>query len=413
MMNTNAKGDRFERRVQSVLSALIEKSELQLILKNSDEMWIVPKDSITFNKKKYTYPFGDKVTIDVSVEPFNSQDISFLLLIECKNLGRPVDVGDINEFAHKVEVLGATKGVLISSNGFQVGALNMAKFSNIALARVDIENNIEWNLHRIGHRDLRTYEAFKQEMVHRVLYHTAILDGYKGYTSLVDYFCTILNLEPSLLQDGIPYLTIEDIKRKTIDFLDGRTFASVDNIYLNFYCIKNNLLVKDNVDCHGVLGRCDFLNNTIYIDPSLKDNPHRYRFVFAHEIGHCYLHRKLLMSIISTAEDVDLDRQNGCFDWEKRLERQANLFASYLLIPEIPMINKYFEAKRELGFRDADCLYLDDQAVNRSNCNAVFANLSLFFNVSMQVVKYRLIDANLVVCVNSDNNKLFNHESRI
>lgn len=101
------------------------------------------------------------------------------------------------------------------------------------------------------------------------------------------------------------------------------------------------------------------------------------------------------------------------FDWEKRLERQANLFASYLLIPEIPMINKYFEAKRELGFRDADCLYLDDQAVNRSNCNAVFANLSLFFNVSMQVVKYRLIDANLVVCVNSDNNKLFNHESRI
>ena len=136
-------------------------------------------------------------------------------------------------------------------------------------------------------------------------------------------------------------------------------------------------------------------------DPSLKSDKHRYRFVFAHEIGHSYLHRKLLMKIISSAEDVDLDRQRGGADWEKRLEIQANLFASYLLIPENPMINKYFEVKRELGYSDRQRLYLDNQPVNIEDCNSVFNELSRFFNVSKQMVKIRLLDDNLLVENNS------------
>lgn len=412
-MNTTLKGDSFEQRIRNVISSVIENSELHLLLKEEEEMWIVPKDSQTYNKKKYIYPFGDKVTIDVSVEPGETQDVCFLVLIECKNLGRPVDVGDINEFAHKVEVLGATKGILISSHGFQMGAVNMARYSNIALARVDDENNIEWYLHRVGHRDLRTFESFKKEVTRRVLYHTAILDGYEGYTSLVDYFCKVLHLESTFLQKSIPYLTDDEIKNKTVEFLGGKKFAFVDNLNLKFFCIKNKIQVKDNYDCHGVLGRCDFLNNIIYVDSSLNDDQHRYRFVFAHEIGHSYLHRKLLMNILSSAEDVDLDRQAGCLDWEKRLEIQANLFASFLLMPEIPMVNKYFELKRKLGYKDTECLYLDNQAININDCNFVFSNLSRFFNVSIQVVKYRLIDTRLVVCATNNTDILFRHESRV
>jgi Zn-dependent peptidase ImmA (M78 family) len=107
------------------------------------------------------------------------------------------------------------------------------------------------------------------------------------------------------------------------------------------------------------------------------------------------------MKIISSAEDVDLDRQRGGADWEKRLEIQANLFASYLLIPENPMINKYFEVKRELGYSDRQRLYLDNQPVNIEDCNIVFNELSRFFNVSKQMVKIRLLDDNLLVENNS------------
>lgn len=141
-MNTILKGDDFEQRVQNILSSLIEKSELQLVLNNKDEMWIVPKDSDTYNKKKYTYPYGKKVIVDVSVES-SEKTKKNLILIECKNLDKPVDVGDVGEFINKVRLLGAAKGILISSNGFQSGAIDMARYCNLALARVDNDNNIE------------------------------------------------------------------------------------------------------------------------------------------------------------------------------------------------------------------------------------------------------------------------------
>jgi Predicted Zn peptidase len=400
-MNTTLKGDSFEQRIRNVISSLIEKSDFRLVLKGMDEMWIVPKDSKTFNKKKYVYPYGRDVVIDVSIEPPLSSGNDFLVLVECKNLRNPVDVGDVGEFINKVRLLHATKGILISSNGFQTGAIEMAKYCNLALARVNNENNIEWYLHRIGYRDIRTYDTFRREVKHRILYNTAILDGFQGYTSLVDYFSNLLFLEPTVLENKVPYLTNADIKKEVANFLNGRPYVKISNLELRFYCIKNNINVFDDIDCHGVQGRCDFLNNRIYIDPSLKSDKHRYRFVFAHEIGHSYLHRKLLMKIISSAEDVDLDRQRGGADWEKRLEIQANLFASYLLIPENPMINKYFEVKRELGYSDRQRLYLDNQPVNIEDCNSVFNELSRFFNVSKQMVKIRLLDDNLLVENNS------------
>jgi hypothetical protein len=67
-MNTTLKGDSFEQRIRNVISSLIEKSDFRLVLKGMDEMWIVPKDSKTFNKKKYVYPYGRDVVIDVSIE---------------------------------------------------------------------------------------------------------------------------------------------------------------------------------------------------------------------------------------------------------------------------------------------------------------------------------------------------------
>ena len=85
-MNTTLKGDSFEQRIRNVISSLIENSEFRIVLKGVDGMWIVPKDSKTFNKKKYVYPYGRKVVIDVSVEhPLSSED-DFLVLVECKNL---------------------------------------------------------------------------------------------------------------------------------------------------------------------------------------------------------------------------------------------------------------------------------------------------------------------------------------
>ena len=129
----------------------------------------------------------------------------------------------------------------------------------------------------------------------------------------------------------------------------------------------------------------------------MQNDEHRYRFTLAHEIGHAILHRKLLKGLISSADDDDVLSLKDCSKWERKLEIQANLFASYLLVPEAPLYNLYMEVKRKLNINDYAPLYLDEQPCNKEDCYKMFYVLSKIFNVSKEVIKYRLKNENLLL----------------
>jgi hypothetical protein len=75
---------------------------------------------------------GQPYVIDLSYE-FQFAGVEFLVLLECKSLDRRVEVGEILEFAQKVDDIGGHKGVFISRNGFQEGAVRVARSYGIAL----------------------------------------------------------------------------------------------------------------------------------------------------------------------------------------------------------------------------------------------------------------------------------------
>ena len=79
------------------------------------------------------------VTIRATVAQYN-----LLIVVECKDESRPIDVGTMGEFASLLRDVKANKGVMISTSGYTPAALDMARAQAIdARTYVDTES-IDW-----------------------------------------------------------------------------------------------------------------------------------------------------------------------------------------------------------------------------------------------------------------------------
>ncbi len=395
-MNTVQKGDEFEQRTYNLLSLLLKNSDLKLEMKGQNEYWIVPSSASIQKKVKKQFPWGDTVINDLSIEGKDNQ-LKFLILVECKSYNNHnVDRGEIAEFITRITDLNATKGIFITTSKFQTGAINMAKHHNVALIRVNKENKLEWDLHRIGNYNiLSCFEAYNM-LCNEINNDVIAIDGNQCYKSISDYFCQLLDIAPGPLAKYLPYLDDNDIEIRVKDFLCQREYALIDNLHLNFYCLKSSIIIKTDSDTSKYLGQYDFINNKITISNILEDDEFRKRFTIAHEIGHAMLHRQALKNFITTANDLDIDNFNYSLEWEKRLELQANRFAAYLLMPKIAFINVAMEVKGKLGIPIYRPFYLDRQECNIRDCKIAFTTLSKFFKVSIQAVKIRLLQEHLL-----------------
>lgn len=119
-------------------------------------------------------------------------------------------------------------------------------------------------------------------------------------------------------------LIVEKVMRLRVDFED---FKSI------------------NPELDGVLGALDLEGRIIWIDESLNHTidsnftkEARCNYTMAHEAGHYQFHRKLyrLNKNLSLFHDITNPRT-------KALEIQANMFASYLLMPTSLMTKKWNE----------------------------------------------------------------------
>ena len=73
--------------------------------------------------------------IDVVVR-FQALQIPFLVLVECKRHGRPIERDVVQVLNDKVRSTGANKGILFSTSKFQSGALEYAVKHGIALIQL-------------------------------------------------------------------------------------------------------------------------------------------------------------------------------------------------------------------------------------------------------------------------------------
>jgi hypothetical protein len=93
-------------------------------------------DVVVHHRKQYVgKQSGQPYEIDVSFE-FTKAGVNFLVLVECKCYSAKVEVADATAFAFKLQDIGAQKGILVTTVGFQKGVFNIAVASGIALVIV-------------------------------------------------------------------------------------------------------------------------------------------------------------------------------------------------------------------------------------------------------------------------------------
>jgi restriction system protein len=108
----------FERAVQQIL----------------DSAGVVLKDYKSEHLPSLSGFDGDYV-IDVAVT-FSALDADFLVIVECKHEKRRTERQDIQILHSKVQSLGAHKGMVFSTAGFQEGAIQYAELHGIALVQI-------------------------------------------------------------------------------------------------------------------------------------------------------------------------------------------------------------------------------------------------------------------------------------
>ncbi|MFS0727657.1 restriction endonuclease [Paenibacillus sp. 1P07SE] len=110
----------FEKYCVEILNAYAEAEALK-------DFKILHNQKVRTNDGEYQ--------IDIVAE-FVALSVDFKVIVECKRYTRPLEREKIVVLADKVRSLGAHKGILISTSGFQSGATEYAKKHGIALLQI-------------------------------------------------------------------------------------------------------------------------------------------------------------------------------------------------------------------------------------------------------------------------------------
>jgi restriction endonuclease Mrr len=128
--------------------------------------------------KKFTSAAGNVYEIDLSYQ-FNLFDMSYLTLVECKHWDSHVTREKVGYLQSIMDELKAHKGIVVTTKGFQNGAIEYAQSNNIGLIKVTNDNSFETFSHFDGHAS-EAQEILEKE-------ETSIL---QKILHLLDYFIT-------------------------------------------------------------------------------------------------------------------------------------------------------------------------------------------------------------------------------
>lgn len=164
-MSTVEKGDKFEDKVFSEISKLVESGNLGLN----------PDCCRLFQKKGYYSRDRDSdIIVDISVEVWmpGADQWSMLWVCECKDYSGSIPVDDIEEFKAKLnQITGVNvKGLFTTSSAYQKGSLNYARSNGIGLLRLLPEKQIDVVMY---HMTPHLYEELKAQ--HRLEYKRALI----------------------------------------------------------------------------------------------------------------------------------------------------------------------------------------------------------------------------------------------
>ncbi|MBU2999178.1 ImmA/IrrE family metallo-endopeptidase [Roseovarius nubinhibens] len=408
-MNTTEKGNKLEDQLFDYLSDQLERGELVI--------GVYPAMLCEVHKKKkyFCKEREADVEFDVAIEirAEGRSDPHMRVIFECKNHKDPVQERDIRDFSDKINGIfkHGAKGMVVTSSRLQSGAERIARNRGLGIVKFD-ENGIDIVADRSG----RTWaeDPFVRNQ---------IIDGPAKAKSLKFSACNdgkFFGSLHQLLRSFAPEQNVEDRKgvgpsTKYVAFRSdaeiraiaqnalGRIQHNRGAVDLAALCAKSDLQLKfseqlsHDSDGHEILGTANFTTRTIQVN--LHSNKFRERFTIAHEVGHFLLrHDNYLYSDSIIENDLLVDAQSdGALNYE-RLESQANIFASELLLPErdfqvsVQALRVYHgTVNKGFGY-----IFVDDQPCNYEPYNLMISALSNHFEVSKQAIEIRIKKMGLV-----------------
>lgn len=393
-INTTAKGDAFEERVFNILQKLLQAEVLPLNCKRSK----------IFAKKTYKSVESQKdIVFDIAIETYmpDSDEIAALTLIECKDYNSPIEVSKVRDLIYRINEVKAHKGYFFTTSRFQSGAVDLAKSNHLGLAVVNSSDDLHWTTRRIAIRDKNEIQSdilriLSGGLPERNYSFAAIGNNY--YNNFYDFICDDIGLQIHQAL-AIDYLTdnqIIDIIYKRLHLTRNTHMKISDNDLLE-YISKEGYTLKRKQLSNKILGEIDFETKDVFISDILEEGLPRWRFTIAHELGHIILHSdQIIKSNIKAIEDYFDDEMvenvNISDKTISRMEIQANMFASLLLMPP-----HYFELiyrgifVRD-GIRNYPELNTDDQPCNIIGNNKLIAEMAVMFDVSKAAIRNRLLD---------------------
>lgn len=399
--NTTKIGTDFENRVFKLFSSLIINDELSFISK---------KHSKIFQHKQYKcLGLNRIIDFDITIETYNSDtqdDWSSLVVIECKCLTRTVDISDLDEFETKMRKISSSgiKGIMVTTKCFSANSIEQARKAHIALMVLS-EEQYNWIVSRNINKSEHQMQILLGNM-HPGIVPTIYEDGL--FTSLCDSLNNKgISIEQKNITD-IPWLEKNQIKEYAQNLHKQCTFSSnniIEEILKQQYP-EYKIIFKKLPD--GILGSLSFSNKTISLSNQIISDTHRKNFTLAHELGHLYLHNNFLKSF--NYDLVDYEETfvvNLSDEILKRMEFQANFFASYILLPEKKFFHEVFILFNKYSITK-NYLYLDHQPCNQREVLLILHALSSKFNVSIEVIKIHMKNEKLLIIEDNEPKRMNN-----
>ncbi|WP_010466622.1 ImmA/IrrE family metallo-endopeptidase [Acidovorax radicis] len=424
-MNTKKKGDELEEAIFNLFREAIAAGRFH-----------VPAEYCRIFRQKgyYSRARGSDIIVDVSIEVWypGADDYTSIYLIECKNYKNSVNVADVESFYAKAIQIGptGTKPILISNRELQSGALEFCRSMRIGVARYFPAEELQWTLRRSASATFSASDSKSDDEILFALtaphYRSSLFELYMQAanvrTNSVRAFFEALSVDIAEDQQGAPpSLCVEREQRSVVryltpDELENRAQtvlaeASVSTAYvsLNEFCARHPS-VKDVRIKHQqplppelprrVLARISFRPNVIELFTPDEPNEGRDRFTLAHELGHFLLdHGEYLVSEQhSESEQQDTGRGLETENDVRRLEYQANYFASCLLMPSQHFRRETHALLAKLEIRDKGFgpLFVDSQPWSRHAYYAVTNQLMKSFGVSRTAVNIRMTGLGLL-----------------
>lgn len=363
------------------------------------------KLSEVFQKKPYfSKDRGGNVILDVTIETTlpGADTYSLLTVIECKNTQKKVTVDDIEEFSSKLRGIGDhnTRGIMVSTNGFQSGTINYARINKISLIRLNADGVIEHIVYRASNIQ-PTEQLFLEDQFPRKIYDSDFIGlyddrFYKHFPDILLKLGVIDTFYYELSSIKVPYISDEEIENR-IKQLSLNTAVSYGKINTEMLCERISQLYDADfyfgpyLEGHDaelqILGKVAFDPLVVSVF-NLSDSDVRSRFTLAHEIGHVVLHAGILQKIADPKLEIK-SFNNDVITIDNNIEVQANKFAAALLLPDGLVTfyaNEYFQKENI----HKGLLYMDNQPCNQQLVHNLLDEMKLRFGVSKEMIKIKM-----------------------